>query len=110
MFFTGIIRHFSIFSVVFEKFCKYCTRFWLFFYVKHFVVKSNDFDRFMTLMLSILAFTSKTGQSVEHTKTEYFDSYFSVRDGKATDRIAKKLLSFSHHVYLKHQKSNSMKE
>ena len=29
---------------------------------------------------------------------------------KAKDRIAQKLLSFSHHVYLKHQKSNSMKE
>ena len=29
---------------------------------------------------------------------------------KAKDRIAKKLLFFSHHVYLKHQKSNSMKE
>ena len=29
---------------------------------------------------------------------------------KAKDRIAQKLLFFSHHVYLKHQKSNSLKE
>ena len=29
---------------------------------------------------------------------------------KAKDRIAQKLLFFSHHVYLNHQKSNSMKE
>ena len=29
---------------------------------------------------------------------------------KAKDRIAQKLLFFGHHVYLKDQKSNSMKE
>ena len=38
---------------------------------KHFVVKSIDFDRFMTSECTktlILAFTSKTGQSAEHTR------------------------------------------
>ena len=40
------------------------------------------------------------------------DADFSIfsRLHKAKYRIAQKLLFFSHHVYLKHQKSNSMKE
>ena len=40
-----------------------------------FMIKSIDFDRFMTsedTKTLILAFTSKTGQSVEHTRFRIF--------------------------------------
>ena len=39
-----------------------------------------------------------------------FSTLYTTLPHKAMNRIARKLLSFSHHVYLKHQKSNSMKE
>ena len=47
------------------------------------MVKSIDFDRFMTsegTKMLILAFTSKTGQSVVHTKHRIFYLDFSIRE------------------------------
>ena len=49
---------------------------------KHSMVKSTGFDRFMTSESRetlILAFTSKTGQSVRIPDTEYLKKGFSIR-------------------------------
>ena len=66
------------------------------------VLKSKDSDLIVFRRISyILSFCC-----IRHRYRFIFQS----SKLKAMDRLAQKLVSFSHHVYLKHQKSNSMKE